>query len=81
MPVKPRMPIYLMKLLVSFKKGRSVVKREIEIVSKGETVAELNRRPTTVERVKQSVYGKNKFNDVLILRILDKKIIGYGVQD
>ncbi len=75
------MPIYLMTLLVSYKKGKSFVKREVEVVSKGETAAELNRRKTTVERVKQAVYGKNKFNDVLILKIISKKIIGYGVQD
>lgn len=75
------MPIYLMTLLVSYKKGKSVLKREIDIVSKGENVAELNRRPTTIERVKQAVYGQNKYNDVLILKIIDKKKIGYGVQD
>jgi len=70
-----------MRLLVSYKKGRSIIKREIQIVSKGENVAELNRRKTTVERVKQAVYGKNKFNDILILKILHKDIIGYGIQD
>ena len=70
-----------MKLLVSYKKGKSVMKREIQIVSKGENVAELNKRRTTVERVKQTVYGKGKFNDILILRIIEKKLIGYGVQD
>lgn len=75
------MPIYLMKLLVSYKKGKSVLKTEIEIVSKGENVAELNRRRTTVERVKQAVYGKSKYNDVLILKVIDKKLISYGVQD
>lgn len=75
------MPIYLMKLLVSYKKGKSVLKREIDIVSKGETVADLNKRSTTKERVKNEVYGNSKFNDVLILRILEKKLIGYGVQD
>lgn len=75
------MPIYLMKLLVSYKKGKSILKREVEIVSKGENVAELNRRRTTVERVKEAVYGKSKFNDVLILKILEKKQIGYGIQD
>lgn len=75
------MPIYHMKLLVSYKKGKSVLKREIQIVSKGENVAELNKRATTVERVKEAVYGNAKFNDVLILRILEKKLIGYGVQD
>lgn len=57
------------------------MKREIQIVSKGENVAELNKRRTTVERVKQTVYGKGKFNDILILRIIEKKLIGYGVQD
>lgn len=75
------MPIYLMKLLVSFKKGRSVLKREIEIVSKGERVSELNKRPTTIQRVKDEVYGKSKHNDVLILKILDKTLIGYGIED
>ena len=75
------MPIYLMKLLVSYKKGKSFIKKEIEVVSKGENVAELNKRPTTIERVKQAVYGKNKYNDVLILKVIDKKLIGYGVQD
>jgi hypothetical protein len=70
-----------MKLLVSYKKGKSVMRREIEVVSKGENVAELNRRPTTVNRVKQTVYGKAKHGDVLILKILDKKRIGYGVKD
>jgi len=67
--------------LVSYKKGKSVLKTEIEIVSKGENVAELNRRHTTVERVKQAVYGKSKYNDVLILKVIDKKLISYGVQD
>ena len=57
------------------------MRREIEVVSKGENVAELNRRPTTVNRVKETVYGKSKHGDILILKILDKKIIGYGVQD
>ncbi len=75
------MPIYHMRLLVSYKKGRSIIKREIQIVSKGDNVAELNRRKTTVERVKQAVYGNNKFNDILILKILHKDIIGYGIQD
>ncbi len=75
------MPIYLMKLIVSYKKGKSILRREIEIVSKGETVAELNKRPMTVERVKDEVYGKSKRNDVLILKITERKIIGYGVQD
>jgi hypothetical protein len=75
------MPIYLMKLLVSYKKGKSVLKTEVEIVSKGENVADLNRRHTTVERVKEAVYGKNKYNDVLILKVIDKKLISYGVQD
>jgi hypothetical protein len=70
-----------MRLLVSFKKGRSVLKREIEIVSKGERVSELNKRPTTIQRVKDEVYGKAKHNDVLILKILDKRIIGYGIED
>ena len=70
-----------MKLLVSYKKGKSFQKREVDIVSKGENIGELNRRPTTIERVKQAVYGKNKYNDVLILKIIDKKLIGYGVQD
>ncbi len=75
------MPIYLMKLLVSYKKGKSFIKKEIEVVSKGENAAELNKRPTTIERVKQAVYGKNKYNDVLILKVIDKKLIGYGIQD
>lgn len=75
------MPIYLMKLLVSYKKGKSTLRKEIEIVSKGETVAELNKRPMTVERVKDEVYGKAKQSDVLILKILERKIISYGVQD
>ena len=75
------MPIYLMRLLVSYKKGKSTLRREIEIVSKGETVAELNKRPMTVERVKDEVYGKAKQSDVLILKILEKKFISYGVQD
>ena len=75
------MPIYLMKLLVSYKKGKSTFRKEIEIVSKGETVAELNKRPMTVERVKDEVYGKAKRSDVLILKILERKIISYGVQD
>jgi len=79
--VKWTMPIYLMKLIVSYKKGKSILRREIEIVSKGETVAELNKRPMTVERVKDEVYGKSKRNDVLILKITERKIIGYGVQD
>jgi len=75
------MPIYQMILLVSYKKGKSVLKKEVNIISKGENVAELNRRATTIERVKQSVYGKNKHNDVLILKVIDKKLISYGVQD
>ena len=75
------MPIYLMKLLVSYKKGKSTFRKEIEIVSKGETVAELNKRPMTVERVKDEVYGKAKRSDVLILKIIERKIISYGVQD
>ena len=75
------MPIYQMKLLVSYKKGKSTLRKEIEIVSKGETIAELNKRPTTVERVKDEVYGKAKQSDVLILKILEKKFISYGVQD
>lgn len=75
------MPIYLMKLLVSYKKGKSVLRREVEIVSKGENVAELNRRSTTLNRVKEAVFGKNKHNDVLILKIIDKKLISYGVKD
>lgn len=75
------MPIYLMRLLVSYKKGKSTFRKEIEIVSKGETVAELNKRPMTVERVKDEVYGKAKRSDVLILRILEKEFISYGVQD
>lgn len=75
------MPIYLMRLLVSYKKGKSTLRKEIEIVSKGETVAELNKRPMTVERVKDEVYGKAKQSDVLILKILEKKFISYGVQD
>tara|TARA_R110000850_G_scaffold189562_1_gene315531 strand:+ start:425 stop:601 length:177 start_codon:yes stop_codon:yes gene_type:complete len=58
-----------------------VLKKEVNIISKGENVAELNRRVTTIERVKQSVYGKNKYNDVLILKVIDKKLISYGVQD
>tara|TARA_R100000951_G_scaffold28045_1_gene24079 strand:+ start:1237 stop:1449 length:213 start_codon:yes stop_codon:yes gene_type:complete len=70
-----------MKLIVSYKKDKSILRREIEIVSKGETVAELNKRPMTVERVKDEVYGKSKRNDVLILKITERKIIGYGVQD
>ena len=75
------MPIYQMILLVSYKKGKAVLKKEVNIISKGENVAELNRRATTIERVKQSVYGKNKYNDVLILKVIDKKLISYGVQD
>ena len=75
------MPIYLMRLLVSYKKGKSKLRKEIEVVSKGETVAELNKRTITVESVKKEVYGKAKKNDVLILKILDKKLIGYGIQD
>lgn len=75
------MPIYLMRLLVSYKKGKSTLRKEIEIVSKGETVAELNKRPMTVERVKDEVYGKAKRSDVLILKILEKEFISYGVQD
>lgn len=75
------MPIYLMRLLVSYKKGKSTLRKEIEIVSKGETVAELNKRPMTVNRVKDEVYGKAKQSDVLILKILERKIISYGVQD
>lgn len=75
------MPIYLMRLLVSYKKGKSTFRKEIEIVSKGETVAELNKRPMTVERVKDEVYGKAKRSDVLILKILEKEFISYGVQD
>lgn len=75
------MPIYLMKLLVSYKKGKSVLKREIEIVSKGDKVSELNKRPTTIQRVKDEVYGKSKHGDVLILKILEKRIIGYGIKD
>ena len=57
------------------------MRREIEIVSKGENVADLNRRPITVNRVKDAVYVKSKQGDILILKILDKKLIGYGVQD
>lgn len=75
------MPIYLMTLLVKYKKGKSFLQREVEIVSKGENIGQLNKRATTIERVKQSVYGKNKYNDVLIVKIIDKKLIGYGVQD
>jgi hypothetical protein len=70
-----------MRLLVSYKKGKSTLRKEIEIVSKGETVAELNKRPMTVNRVKDEVYGKAKQSDVLILKILERKIISYGVQD
>jgi len=70
-----------MKLLVSYKKGKSTLRKEIEIVSKGETVAELNKRPVTVDRVKDEVYGVAKRSDVLILKILERKIISYGVQD
>jgi hypothetical protein len=70
-----------MRLLVSYKKGKSKLRKEIEVVSKGETVAELNKRTITVESVKKEVYGKAKKNDVLILKILDKKLIGYGIQD
>ena len=75
------MPIYLMRLLVSYKKGKSTLRKEIEIISKGENIAELNKRPTTVERVKDEGYGKAKRSDVLILKILEKKFISYGVQD
>lgn len=70
-----------MTLLVSYKKGRSVLKREITIVSKGERVSDINRRKTTIQRVKEAVYGKSKHGDVLILKILDKKLIGYGIED
>lgn len=75
------MPIYLMTLLVKYKKGKSFLQREVKIVSKGENIGQLNKRATTIERVKQIVYGKNKYNDVLIVKIIDKKLIGYGVQD
>lgn len=75
------MPIYLVNLLVSYKKGKSTLRREVEVVTKGENVAELNKRPTTVQRVKDAVYGNAKQGDVLILKIIDKKLIGYGIQD
>lgn len=75
------MPIYLVNLLVSYKKGKSTLRREVEIVTKGENVGELNRRPTTIQRVKDAVYGNAKHGDVLILKIIDKKLIGYGIQD
>lgn len=75
------MPIYLVSLLISYKKGKSTLRREVEIVTKGENVGELNRRPTTVQRVKDAVYGNAKQGDVLILKIIDKKLIGYGIQD
>lgn len=75
------MPIYLVSLLISYKKGKSTLRREVEIVTKGENVAELNRRPTTIQRVKDAVYGNAKQGDVLILKIIDKKLIGYGIQD
>jgi hypothetical protein len=70
-----------MTLLVKYKKGKSFLQREVKIVSKGENIGQLNKRATTIERVKQIVYGKNKYNDVLIVKIIDKKLIGYGVQD
>lgn len=75
------MPIYLVNLLISYKKGKSTLRREVEIVTKGENVGELNRRPTTIQRVKDAVYGNAKQGDVLILKIIDKKLIGYGIQD
>lgn len=75
------MPIYLVSLLISYKKGKSTLRREVEIVTKGENVGELNRRPTTIQRVKDAVYGNAKQGDVLILKIIDKKLIGYGIQD
>lgn len=75
------MPIYLVNLLVSYKKGKSTLRREVEVVTKGENVAELNKRPTTIQRVKDAVYGNAKHGDVLILKIIDKKLIGYGIQD
>ena len=75
------MPIYLVSLLISYKKGKSTLRRKVEIVTKGENVGELNRRPTTIQRVKDAVYGNAKQGDVLILKIIDKKLIGYGIQD
>lgn len=75
------MPIYLMKLVVGYKKGKSTLRREVDVVSKGETVSELNRRPTTVNRIKETVYGKSKKGDVLVLKIINKKLIGHGIQD
>ena len=62
----------------SHKKG--VLLRENRQTSK-ERLLQTNRRSTTKERVKKEVYGNSKFNDVLILRILEKKLTGYGVQD
>lgn len=70
-----------MRLMVAYKKGKSSYKTEIEIVSKGETVAEINKRPTSINRIKESIYGKSKHQDVLVLKILDKKFISYGIND
>lgn len=75
------MPIYLMRLLVAYKKGKKSYQREVEVVSKGETVAQINKRSTTIERIKQQIYGKNKHQDILVLKIKEKKLISYGIKD
>jgi len=73
-------PIYYLKAVISYKKGKNVHKKDVWIVTKLPDDEILFKDHKTIERLQNEIYGKTYkgIKSLMLYQVTDRKIIGYS---
>jgi len=73
-------PIYYLEAVVSYKKGKSVLKRSVWIVTKLPDNEILFKDVKTIERLTDELYGKTYkgIKSMMLYEVKQRKIVGYS---
>jgi hypothetical protein len=73
-------PIYYLEAVVSYKKGRNVIKKNVWIVTKLPDNEILFKDVKTIERLTDELYGKTYkgIKSMMLYEVKQRKIVGYS---
>ena len=82
MAMGDKSPIYYLEILISYKKGKSIIKKDTWAVSKYDTPQQIMRNDRkTMSRLDELVYGSKykSAKQLVITKVLSKKIVGHSL--
>lgn len=73
-------PIYYLEAVVSYKKGKNVIKKNVWIVTKLPDNEILFKDVKTIERLTDELYGKTYkgIKSMMLYEVKQRKIVGYS---